>query len=463
MPLPRPVWLLGWVSFFTDTASEMIYPLMPLFLTRVLGAGPMSLGVIEGIAEAASSLLKIVSGRMADRTGAPKPLVLAGYGLSSAVRPFIALAGGWLQVLTLRFADRLGKGIRSSPRDAMLATYATESNRGQIFGFHRGMDHAGAVMGPLIAAAFLYFRPDDYRTLFALTVVPGIIVVAILLRVPDTRREPSSVPASSSERTAPAAGPNERLPRAFWQAMALIFLFSLGNASDAFLLLRFADVGIAPFWIPLLWSAIHVVKTASSMIGGRVSDRMGRRRVIGIGWLLYAAVYAAFAVTDSAPALVVVFLVYGLYFGLTEGVEKAWVADLAPASGRGNAFGIYNALIGFGALGASLLFGYIWTHASPARRVLHRRRLRPRGDCVVILDVFPGRRDRRQEVARGLKTPGPTGCVRDTGVFRAWAHRMCLWHRGLQSPVFAVAAGSTQQPFQENAENSGYQRRRCVV
>ncbi len=147
--------------------------------------------------------------------------------------------------------------------------------------------------------------------------------------------------------------------------MALIFLFSLGNASDAFLLLRFADVGIAPFWIPLLWSAIHVVKTASSVIGGRASDRMGRRQVIGIGWLLYAAVYAAFAVTDSAPALVVVFLVYGLYFGLTEGVEKAWVADLAPASGRGNAFGIYNALIGFGALGASLLFGYIWTHASP--------------------------------------------------------------------------------------------------
>jgi MFS family permease len=147
--------------------------------------------------------------------------------------------------------------------------------------------------------------------------------------------------------------------------MALIFLFSLGNASDAFLLLRFADVGIAPFWIPLLWSAIHVVKTASSVIGGRISDRMGRRQVIGIGWLLYAAVYGAFAVTDSAPALVAVFLVYGLYFGLTEGVEKAWVADLAPVAVRGNAFGFYNALIGFGALGASLLFGYIWTHVSP--------------------------------------------------------------------------------------------------
>jgi len=365
MPIPRPVWLLGWVSFFTDTASEMVYPLMPLFLTRVLGAGPMSLGVIEGVAEAANSILKIISGRMADRTGAPKRLVLAGYGLSSAVRPFIALANGWLQVLALRFTDRLGKGIRSSPRDAMLATFANESNRGQIFGFHRGMDHAGAVMGPLIAAAFLYFRPEDYRTLFALTIVPGIIVVLILLRVPDTGRKATSNSNSQHPAPKPSSIRGEPLPRAFWHAMAVIFLFSLGNASDAFLLLRFADVGISPFWIPLLWSAIHVVKTASSVIGGRISDRIGRRQVIGVGWLLYAAVYAAFALTDSAPALVVVFLIYGLYFGLTEGVEKAWVADLAPATGRGNAFGIYNALIGFGALGASLLFGFIWTRVSP--------------------------------------------------------------------------------------------------
>src|SRR3954468_48337 len=234
MPLPRPVWLLGWVSFFTDTASEIVYPLMPLFLTRVLGAGAMSLGVIEGVAEAANSVLKIISGRMADRSGAPKRLVLAGYGLSSAVRPFIAMATGWLQVLALRFTDRLGKGIRSSPRDAMLATYASESNRGQIFGFHRAMDHAGAAMGPLIAAAFLYFRPEDYRTLFALTIVPGVVVVLILLRVPDTRVEPQRAaprrPGEAPPRVVPSVA-GAPLPRAFWHAMALMFLFSLGNAS----------------------------------------------------------------------------------------------------------------------------------------------------------------------------------------------------------------------------------------
>jgi MFS family permease len=373
MGLPRAVWMLGWVSFFTDTASEMVYPLLPLFLTRVLGAGAMSLGVIEGIAEAANSILKVISGRLADRWGAPKPLVLAGYGLSSLVRPFIGLATTWLHVLSLRFVDRLGKGIRTAPRDAMLATFADAGNRGRIYGFHRGMDHAGAVAGPLIASAYLYFRPDDYRTLFALTIIPGIIVIAILLRVPDTRRSKAAPPVPIPDSQTP--GPDEKsgnrlatrspLPPEFYRAMAVIFLFSLGNASDAFLLLRFADVGVAAFWIPLLWSAIHVVKASSSFYGGRWSDRLGRRQVIGVGWLVYAAVYAAFALTESAGTLVVVFLVYGLYFGLTEGVEKAWVADLAPADGRGNAFGIYNAVIGVGVLIASLLFGFVWTHASP--------------------------------------------------------------------------------------------------
>ena len=377
MRLPRPVWMLGWVSFFTDTASEMIYPLLPLFLTRVLGAGAMSLGVIEGIAEAANSLLKVISGRQADRWGAPKPLVLAGYGLSSLVRPFIGMATTWVHVLSLRFVDRLGKGIRSSPRDAMLATFADASNRGKVFGFHRGMDHAGAVLGPLLASAFLYFRPDDYRTLFALTIIPGIVVLLILWRVPDVRHGPGPIYRSKAGST-PNASPLAPRPMAdsgllagtpltpeFYRAMGVIFLFSLGNASDAFLLLRFADVGIAAFWIPLLWSAIHVVKAISSIYGGQWSDRLGRRQVIGMGWSVYAAVYAAFAWTESATVLVVVFLVYGLYFGLTEGAEKAWVADLAPADGRGNAFGIYNATIGIGALIASLLFGFVWTHASP--------------------------------------------------------------------------------------------------
>ena len=384
--LPRPVWLLGWVSFFTDSATEMIYPLLPLFLTRVLGAGAMSLGIIEGVAEAANSVLKILSGRLSDKWGTPKPIVLAGYVLSSAVRPLIGLASSWTHVLTLRFADRLGKGIRGAPRDAMLATFASPDQRGRIYGFHRAMDHAGAVLGPLLATAFLYFYPENYRTLFALTIIPGVIVVILLLRVPNVRTAraqparnsqlptPDSQseanaqrPRPSAQRPTPAsAEATARKPNAdLVGALSIILLFSLGNASDAFLLLRLTDLGIAAVWIPLLWSALHVVKVVSSVIGGELSDRFGRRTMIGLGWIVYALVYAGFGFFDTRALVIAVFLSYGLYFGFTEGVEKAWVADLADASERGTAFGYYNAVLGVGSLIASILFGVIWTRVSP--------------------------------------------------------------------------------------------------
>jgi MFS family permease len=363
--LSRPVWLLGWVSFFTDTASEMVYPLLPLFLTRVLGAGAMSLGVIEGVAEGANSLLKIVSGWLADRTGAPKRLVLAGYGLSSLVRPLMSFVTMWPQVLALRFIDRLGKGVRTSPRDAMLASFAPERTRGRVYGFHRAMDHAGAVAGPLVATAYLYFHPEAYRALFTWTLVPGIIVILLILRLPDARL------GVRARQDAPAVRPRRApLPPQFRRAMAVITIFSLGNASDAFILLRLTDLGEPAVWIPLLWSALHVVKMSSSVIGGALSDRFGRRAMIALGYLWYAAIYAAFAWFTTRSAVIAIFLAYGLYFGLTEGVEKAWVADMAPADARGWAFGIYNAALGFGGLAASLIFGAIWTRVSPAAAFL---------------------------------------------------------------------------------------------
>jgi MFS family permease len=361
--LSRPVWLLGWVSFFTDTATEVIYPLLPLFLTQVLGAGAMSIGVIEGVAEGANSLLKIVSGWLADRSGALKRLVLVGYGLSSSIRPLMAVAGSWLQVLFLRFGDRLGKGIRSSPRDAMLASYAPPQFRGRVYGFHQAMDHAGAVVGPLAATAYLFFHPNAYRSLFAWTLLPGIIVVLVIVRLPSA----SAAAKVAAARAPDAAGVSARaqLTPQFYRAMFVITLFSLGNSADAFLLLRLTAVGVAAVWIPLLWSAIHVVKMASSVVGGALSDRLGRRAMIALGYLWYAAIYFAFGSFTSLNATIAVFLAYGLYFGLTEGVEKAWVADMAPSAGRGMAFGIYNGAIGFGALAASLLFGAIWTEVSP--------------------------------------------------------------------------------------------------
>ena len=360
--LSRPVWLLGWVSFFTDAASEMVYPLLPLFLTQVLGASAMSIGIIEGVAEGASSLLKIVSGRITDRTGQPKKLVLMGYGLSSLVRPLMGFVTAWPHVLALRFTDRLGKGVRSSPRDALLARFAPEKTRGRVFGFHRAMDHAGAVAGPLVATLFLYFYPGSYRALFMWTLVPGLIVIALILRLPDQRLTVRG-PATEDLETADAA--TATLPRRFYVAMSVIFLFALGNASDAFILLRLHALGVAPVWIPLLWSALHVVKMSSSVVGGALSDRFGRRAMIVLGYLWYAVIYAAFAWSSSLEAGIAIFLAYGLYFGLTEGVEKAWVADMAPAGARGTAFGIYNAALGFGGLAASLIFGAIWTRVSP--------------------------------------------------------------------------------------------------
>jgi len=359
------VWLLGWVSFFTDLASEAIYPLLPLFLTRVLGAGAMSLGVIEGAAEAANSALKIASGRLSDRWNARKPLVLGGYALSSAVRPLISVATSWGHVLALRFTDRLGKGIRGAPRDALLAHISAPEQRGRVFGVQRAMDHAGAVAGPLLASAFLYFRPEDYRTLFALTIVPGIVVVALLTTLKEERPRERGAAPDRPVRAAEPALSWRGLPRPLWGVLGIIFVFTLGNASDAFLLLRLSDAGVPAVWIPILWSLLHVVKSASSVLGGAWSDRVGRRWLIVSGWFLYAVVYASFAAFDSPRVMIATFIVYGLYFGLTEGTERALVADLAPAALRGTAFGLYNAMLGAGALVASLLFGLVWTTVSP--------------------------------------------------------------------------------------------------
>jgi MFS family permease len=381
--------MLGWVSFFTDTASEMVYPLLPLFLTRVLGAGPMSLGVIEGVAEAASSALKVISGWLADRWRGPKILVLAGYGLSSAVRPLIAVASSWFHVLGLRFVDRVGKGIRGAPRDAMLAGFADPALRGRVYGFHRAMDHAGAVLGPLLASLFLYFSPDGYRTLFTLTVVPGIVVILILLRVPS----PAPVGPARSSSSRPALARAALARGTFPRALFVIFLFTLGNASDAFLLLRLSDLGVAAPWIPLLWSALHVVKMLASVAGGDLSDRLGRRSLIAIGWVAYALVYAGFAVAERPAIVIAIFLCYGLYFGLTEGVEKAWIADMAPPHARGTAFGIYNAVIGVGSLLASVVFGLIWTRVSPETAFLTGAGLALAASGLLYFLFRPGRGD----------------------------------------------------------------------
>jgi MFS family permease len=364
------VWLLGWVSLATDTASDAVYPLLPFFLTQVLGAGAISLGIVEGAAEAANSILKIASGWFADRTRTKRSLVFFGYALSSAVRPLIALTTTWTQVFAVRFCDRIGKGIRGAPRDAMLAGWAAPATRGLVYGFHRAMDNLGAVLGPAAASAFLFFYPGQYRALFALTIVPGAVATLLILFV----RESASVGGEGESRTRgvpgtigsrPSAAPegtaaHERLPRRFALYIAVVAVFTLGNSSDAFLLLKLTDAAGSALYVPLIWAGLNVVRSGISVIGGRWSDRAGRRTVIATGWLIYAVVYAGFAVSHTLPALIGCFLLYGLYYGFTEGTERALVADLAPASRRGFAFGMLNAVQGVGALAASLLFGAVW-------------------------------------------------------------------------------------------------------
>jgi MFS family permease len=337
----------------------MIYPLLPVYLSRVLGAGAVSLGVIEGVAEGVNSLLKIVSGRLSDRWSRRKPIVIAGYFLSSVARPFIGVATTWTQVLAIRAVDRTGKGIRGAPRDAMLAELAPPAARGRVFGFHRAMDHAGAVVGPLIAAGLLLAWPGQYRTVFLLTIVPGAAAVWMLLGVrepapPDgERRAHEDDPPIAPARAHP-------LPGRLWAVLGIILVFSLGNSADAFLLLRLSTALGHDASLPLLWSALHIVKASLSVYGGALSDRVGRKAVIVAGWCVYALVYIGFAFAESPAWLVWWFLAYGVYFGLAEGSEKALVADLAPARARGAAFGFYNAALGVGALLASVAFGMLY-------------------------------------------------------------------------------------------------------
>jgi MFS family permease len=270
-----------------------------------------------------------------------------------------------VQVFTVRVLDRIGKGVRSAPRDAMLAGWTTPTTRGRVYGFHRGMDHTGAIVGPLLASVFLYFYPDQYRLLFALTIIPGAIAVALICfvrePVPDTRTTQVQAKPDRTLASTPA-----RLPRSFSRFMFVLALFTLGNSTDAFLLLRLTDAAGTVRFVPLMWAALHVVKASTSMAAGSWSDRIGRRIVITTGWVIYAIVYAGFAVSTSVAALFSWFLLYGFYFGFAEGTEKALVADLAPPERRGAAFGIYNAVTGVGALAASLLFGIVWNRFGTA-------------------------------------------------------------------------------------------------
>ena len=355
--LGRNVMALSAVSFLTDVSSEMIYPLLPVFLTTVLGANASFIGAIEGAAETTAALLKLASGWWSDRVRKRKPLVVLGYGIATFMRPLVAIAQSAMQVLLIRVADRVGKGIRNAPRDALIAESVDPSIRGKAFGFHRAADHAGGVLGPLIAFAVLTYQWAPMRTVFWLAAIPGVLSFIVLVAFVREIERPAEAPAGT--------GPDLSLPLGarFWRVLGVIFVFTLGNSTDAFLLLRANQLGVAVALAPVLWATLHVVKSLSSTPGGALSDRIGRRPTLIMGWALYALVYLGFARATAAWQAWALFAVYGVFFGLTEGAERALMADLVIPERRGTAFGWYNLAIGLGALPASLLFGWVWDRA----------------------------------------------------------------------------------------------------
>jgi MFS family permease len=353
MSLPRTVLVLGGVSLLNDAASDMLAPLLPIFLTATLGAGPVVVGLIEGVAEATASVLKLIAGWLADHGWNQKRLVMSGYGLSNAARPMIGFAFGWAMVLSLRFLDRVGKGLRTAPRDAMIAASVTPHIRGRAFGFHRALDHSGAVLGPLLAFVLLTSNVP-LRDIFFASVIPGLLVMALLI---------FGLPATPTPNTL------ENVARFAWRELdrrlkGLIVAaaaLALAAVPDAFLVLWMQAHGFAIKWVPLLWAAMHAVKMLVAMPFGMLSDKISRLTVVIGGWSARVVLLVTLAVFGngvwSAWALL---LAYAAAVASTEGAERALIGDAAPVDNRATAFGTYHMLSGLCVLPGALLFGGLW-------------------------------------------------------------------------------------------------------
>ncbi|MGB7070801.1 MAG: MFS transporter [Pyrinomonadaceae bacterium] len=363
--LPGNVLALSAVSLLNDTSSDIIYPLLPAFLALTLGATPFAIGLIEGLSESVASILKLFSGYLSDKFDQRKFPVFLGYSLAALMRPMLAFVTSWPQVLLVRMTDRVGKGIRGAPRDALIAADVPPEKRGLAFGFNRSADHLGAVIGPVVAYFLLSAIASDlanptaleYQQVFLFASIPVVIgLFVIVFFVKDERR-----PYADEVEKMPIKFSLNVFDGSFKRFLVVIAFFTLSNSTDAFLLLRAQQAGIAPAVLPLLWMALHFSKVFSSLIAGNLSDTLGRKKIIFTGWVVYALVYAGFAFVAEAWQAWALFIIYGTYFGMTEGVEKAFVADMVDKEKRGTAFGFYNLAYGITVFPASLLFGLMWT------------------------------------------------------------------------------------------------------
>ncbi len=356
--IPRPVFVLSIVSFLTDISSEMVYPLVPLFLTSVLGAPLAAVGLIEGVAESTASFLKTGSGWFSDRLRVRKPLVVLGYGLSALAKPLMAAANAWPAALGVRFLDRAGKGFRTAPRDALIADVTPAQSRGRAYGFHRAADTMGAVIGPGIGLGLLALLDNDFRTVFLIAGIPALAGVAVLALVKEHK--------PSARKDGEAAVPLRELGKPFYVFLGISLLFALGNSSDVFLILRSKDLGLSNTETVSAYVLFNFVYSLLAWPAGAASDRLGRRNVIGVGFGVFSVVYLGFALAGTGAAAWPLFAVYGVFMAMTEGVGKALVTDLVPAADRATALGLYTGAIGGMVLVSSVLAGALWDLIGPS-------------------------------------------------------------------------------------------------
>jgi MFS family permease len=378
-PTRKPIWglnpnifFMGVVSLLTDVSTEMIFTLVPLFLCNVLGAGATVVGLIGGLSESTDAILRIYSGRISDRLGKRKFLAVIGYAVSTIAKPFMYLASTWGVVLAVKFTDRVGKGIRTSPRDALVADSVAIGERGKGFGVHRAMDTFGAFLGLAIAAVIIYVVQGGgvelglktYQWLVLVGVVPAVLSVLVLLAfVCEKKRVPPSAGSQSGLALGQKASGFETRFKLFLVIMAI---FTLGNSSDFFVVLRAQNLGSPVLYITLMLVVFNVTYAAFAVPAGILSDRLGRRRVIALGWTVYAVVYLGFAVASSSWQVWLLFACYGIYYGVVEGVARAFVADLVPEEKRGTAYGLYHGVVGLTLLPASLIAGWLWDAVNPS-------------------------------------------------------------------------------------------------
>ncbi|MHB9115393.1 MAG: MFS transporter [Thermoleophilia bacterium] len=367
--LERNVFAAGAVSFFMDVSSEMVYPLVPLFLSAVLGVPKSVIGLIEGVAETTASLLKVASGWYSDRIGRRKGLMGAGYGISALSRIGLALAASWSQVLGARFVDRLGKGVRTAPRDAIIADSSPPAEMARGFGFHRAMDQLGAVLGPGVAFLILTWHPGDYRTVFWVSLLPGLLAAAVVVLFIRERQRPRVRRAARSGGRNGAVSLREKVRRLRGPLLGYLVvtgLFALGNSSDAFLILRAEDVGVTAALIPLVYLVFNLVYSGLSVPAGLLADRFGRRRLLVLGYMTFSLTYAGLALARTSIHIWILFVLYGVYMGFADGNGRALLAELAPAERRATAFGAYHSVVGVAALPSSAVAGLLWDRVSPA-------------------------------------------------------------------------------------------------